>query len=119
MKTLKLLLGITSICMACYCAYLARSDEIQNYMMTGEGVGITAGIVLCAVMLAAGIIAVAGRAGRKGTNFAGVLYLAVFVAGVLLHGQTTWMLVCAFTSFVCAAVFLGYGVWMGEIRQPV
>ncbi len=116
MKGLKLFLGVVSVCMACYCGYLALSSEISDAMMMGESAGITLGLAVCIAMLAAGIVGIAGRAARRGTIAAGVLYLLVFVVGIVWHGTDTWMLVEGFSAFVCACVFLCHGAWIDGVK---
>lgn len=117
MKSCKLFFGIVGVALASYCGYLSLNASIHDRLMTGTGSVFTFGLLTCALLLAAGIVAISGRASKKGTTAAGVLYLLCFVIGVVFHGQTGWMLTAGFVSLALAVLFLCHGVWMKAPEQ--
>lgn len=112
MKSCKLFFGIVGVAAALYGGYLSLNASLTERFMMGTGSVFTFGLLTCALLLCAGIVAIAGRASKRGTLAAGVLFLLAFLVGILFHGETVWMLTLGFTSLVFAAIFLCHGVWM-------
>lgn len=119
MKSFKLFCGIASVVLASYFAYLALNASITEKFSMGTGSVFSFGLLTAVLMLCAGIVAIAGRAGKRGTTAAGVLYLLAFIVGVVLHKQTGWMLTAGFLSLALAALFLCHGVWMDAPQKAV
>lgn len=119
MRSCKLFLGVGSVLFASYCAYLALNESITERAYSGTGSVFTFGLLLAALLLCAGIVAIAGRATRRGTLASGAMYLCAFVLGVLFHGTHGWMLTAGFTALALAAAFLCHGVWMDAPEKSV
>ena len=117
MKSFKLFCGIVGVALASYFAYLALSASITEKLNMGTGSVFSFGLLTAVLMLCAGIVAIACRAGRRGTMAAGWLFLAAFVVGVVFHKQTGWMLTAGFLSLALAALFLCHGVWMDAPKK--
>ncbi len=119
MKSFKLFCGIAGVALASYFAYMALDASITEKLNMGTGSVFSFGLLTAVLMLCAGIVAIAGRAGKKGTMAAGWLFLAAFVVGVVFHKQTGWMLTAGFISLALAALFLCHGTWMDAPKKAV
>ena len=108
MKTAKLVLGIFSIVICVYVLFQSfLAGLINTIRVTGESSG-TGGMFLSMLMLAGGIVGIAGKKSRSCAITCTILYFVASVIGFLSAGTLYRDLYIG--SYVCFAFFAFYFV---------
>ena len=110
MKTLKLILGIISMVLSGVILFQSCAAGLGNIIAdTGESSG-TAGVMLVACMLIAGIVGLVTRKGRAGSFVAAGFYLFGGLIGIANYGTFAdlriWSILCLIFGglFIVAAL---------------
>ena len=108
MKTAKLVIGIVSMVLSVFVLLQSCAAGAANALSSNGQVSGTAGLMVAAAFIIAGITGVATRkaSGRGGSLTAAGFYLAAALIGVASAGNYTDLYVWSFLSWAFGAVYL-------------
>lgn len=108
MKTAKLAIGIISMVLSVFILFQSCAAGLVNTIEGSGGVSGTAGLMVGAFFIIAGIVGVATRNSTRsgGSLTAAGFYLAAALFGVTLAGNYTDLYIWAFLAWAFAAVFI-------------
>ncbi len=108
MKNWKLISGIISLALTAIIFFQSAAAGLYDALDGGNGTSMSAGIVVAALMIAAGIVSIVTRkSAGKGGNIALILLFALAaVIGFAMHGVYADLVVWAAWCMVCAVVAL-------------
>lgn len=108
MKTAKLVIGIVSMVLSVFVLLQSCAAGAANALSANGQVSGTAGLMVAAALIIAGIVGVATRkaTGRGGSLTAAGFYLAAALIGVASAGNYTDLYVWSFVAWAFGAVYL-------------
>lgn len=105
-STARLVIGIISIVLGVFVSLQSCAAGLGNAISENGEVSGSAGLLLAACFLVAGIIGIATRRGTAGGITAGCFYAFGGLVGILNYGSYSDLMIWSVLSFAFAAVFI-------------
>jgi len=106
MKTTKLVIGIISIVLTLVILFQSCAATFGDALEANGGTSGGSGMLVAILMLAAGIVAIAGRSSKGGTIAAMILYALAGIIGVTSSGIFKDLIIWGVLNLIFAVIFL-------------